>query len=135
MACFNEVLGDLQPASPQTCIVERGFVAYRRVTDVSPLWSYVHGAALVLAKPPGKDQVQTTRRSLGKNILYQPQLLLSDCDRFDLIYINTNDDNLVINIRAFDQTLQVIREEWEVLPPRGVKCFSLDNKNRTICRM
>jgi hypothetical protein len=135
MACFHEVLDDSQPASPQTCIVERGFVAYRRITDVSPLWSYIHGSALVLAKPPGRDQVQTTRSSLGKNILYQPQLSLSDCDRFDLIYINPNDDDLVINIRALDRTSQVIREELEVLPPRGVKCFSLDNKDRTIYRV
>jgi hypothetical protein len=135
VACFHEASEGSPSASSQTCIVERGFIAYRRVTDDSPLWSYVHGAAYVLAKPPDHDEVLTTRRTLGKSILYRPQLSLSDCDRFELIYINPNDCDLDIKVRLFDQTLQVIREESGVLPPRGVKYFSLDNKDRAIYRL
>jgi hypothetical protein len=135
MACFHETSEGLESFSPQTCIVERGFVAYRRVADNSPLWRYVHGAAYVLAKPPYQDKVQTTRRTLRKNLLYQPQLSFSDCDQFDLIYINPNDTDLAIKIRAFDQTAKVVREKSEVLSPRGVKIFSFDNKDRIICRV
>lgn len=135
MACFHESSDSLQKGSSQTCIVERGFTAYRRVTDEFPLWSYVHGAAYVLAKPPKQEDVQTTRRNLDRNILYQPQLSFSDCDGFDLIYINPNNCDLAVKVRLFDKTLQVIREESEVLPPRGVECISLDNKDRSIYRM
>ena len=133
MACFHETSKDFQLTQTSTCIVERGFVAYRRVTDDSPLWSYVHGVACVLAKSPDRDKVQSIRRALGKNIFYQPQLSLSDCDRFDLIYINPNDNDLTIKVRALDQTSQIIREESEVLPPRGVKYIFFDNEDRTIC--
>ena len=135
MACFHEPSKSSMSAPSQTCIVERGFTAYRRVTDEIPLWSYVHGAAYVLAKPPDHEEVQTTRRNLDRNILYQPQLSFSDCDGFDLIYINPNNCDLAVKVRLFDNTLQVIREESEVLPPRGVKYFSLDNKDRTIYRV
>jgi hypothetical protein len=134
MACFHETLEDFQSIR-QTRIVERGFVAYRRVTDDSPLWSYVHGAAYVLAKSPDQEQVQTIRRALSKNTLYQPQLSLSDCDKFDLIYINPNDSDLEINVRALNQTSKVIREESGVLPPHGVKYIFFDNKDRNISRV
>jgi hypothetical protein len=132
VACFHENLEYLKSIQPETCIVERGFVAYRRVTDASPLWSYIHGAAYLLAKSPGQNKVQSTRRILGKNYLYRPQLSFSDCDRFDLIYINPNDSNLAVKIRALDQNSKIIREESEVLCPRGVKIFSLNNSDRAI---
>ena len=103
--------------------------------DDSPLWSYIHGAAYSLAKPPSRDEVQTTRRAVGKNFLYQPQLSLSDCNRFDLIYINPDDRDLQIKVRALGQSSQIIREDSEVLPPRGVRVFSLNNKDRVIIRV
>ena len=131
MACFHEPLG-FNLIQPQTCIVERGFVAYRRVTDDSPLWSYIHGSAYILAKSPDQDKVQSTRRNLRENNFYRPQLSLSDCDRFDLIYINPNDSDLEIKVRALDQNSKVIREESEVLHPRGVKIFSMNNSDRAI---
>ncbi len=135
MAFFHNALEKTKPNQPQTCTVERGFAAYQRITDDSPLWSYIHGAAYVLAKPPDHDEVQTTRRTLVKKILYRPQLTLSDCDRFDLIYINPSDSNLEIKVRAYDQSAQLILEKSGVLPPRGVKCFSIDNKDRKTYRV
>jgi len=135
MACFHEIVGNSLPGPPQFCLVERGFVGYRRIEDDSLLWSYIHGAAYVLAKPPGRDEVQTTRRAIGKNLLYQPQLTLSDCDRFDLIYINPNDRDVKIKICLLDQSSNVIREESDVLSPRGVRVFPLENKDRTIFRV
>jgi hypothetical protein len=135
MACFHEPVENSKSNPSQFCIVERGFIAYRRVKDDSPLWSYVHGAAYALAKPPAQDEVQNIRRILRKNLLYQPQLSLSDCDRFDLIYINPNDSDLLVKVRALDQYSQIIQEDSEVLPPRGVRFFSFDNKNRAINRV
>lgn len=136
MAYFHEGLEEnSQQVLPQFCIVERGFAAYRRVLDDSLLWSYIHGAAYLLAKSPGKGEFQSTRRLLGKQFLYQPQLLFSDCDRFDLIYINPNDCDSAIKVRAFDRSLNLIREKSSILPPRGVKIFSLENENRGIHRI
>jgi hypothetical protein len=134
MACFHETSEDLQSIR-QTCIVERGFVAYQRLTDNSDLWSYVHGAAYVLAKSPDQEIAQTIRRTLRRNTFYQPQLSFSDCDKFDLIYINPNDRDLEISVRALDLNSQILREESKVLPPRGVTYISFDNKDRAISRV
>jgi len=135
MACFHEPVEDSTSNSFPFCIVERGFIAYRRVLDDSPLWSYIHGAAYVLAKSPSRDEVQTIRRTVKKFFLYQPQLSLSDCDRFDLIYINPENRDLMIKVRALDQSSQIIRADSEILPPRGVRVFSLDNKDHAILRV
>jgi hypothetical protein len=135
LAVFHDALEEIQNGPMQTCIAERGFSSYQRVTDNSPLWSYIHGAAYLLAKPPDQDEVQSTRRSIGKNTFYKPQLSLSDCGKFDLIYINPNDSDLEIKVRALDQTSLVVEEASGVLPPRGVKIFSMDNQDRTILRV
>ena len=135
LAVFHDALEEIQASPIQTCTAERGFSSYQRVTDNSPLWSYIHGAAYLLAKPPGQDEVRSTRRSIRKKTFYKPQLSLSDCGQFDLIYINPNDSDLEIKVRALDSASLVVREESGVLPPRGVKIFSMDNQERNILRV
>jgi hypothetical protein len=135
MAIFHETPEDSQFVQDQTCIAERGFASYRRVADDSALWSYVHGAAYLLSKSPGCDEVHTTRRAFGKNIIYRPQISFSDCDRFELIYINPNDSELAVKVNLLDQASKLIREESKVLPPRGVECIFINNKDRAVSRL
>ena len=135
MACFHETQESLKSPQSQTCIVERGFIAYQRIKDDCPLWSFVHGSAYILAKAPGKELTQTTRRGFRKKITYRPQVLLGDCNQFELIYINPNDKDLLVQIRLLNKDSNLIRETSEVLHSRGVKVIKFDNNFRTIHRV
>jgi hypothetical protein len=110
-------------------------VGYRRLSDETPLWSYMHGAAFVLAKPSGIDKPQTIRRSISQSLTYRPQVVMADCSRFDLIYINPMAEKQNIVVRSLNESGEEFENIESVIPARGAERFSFDNVNRAIWRI
>lgn len=135
MAFFHEANPSNESEEPETCITERGFVGYRRLSDKTPLWSYVHGAAFVLGKPPGIDKPEAIRRSISQYLTYRPQVVMADCSRFDLIYINPMMGEQRIIVRGLNKSGDEIEKMERVIPARGAERFSFGNKNQTIWRI
>jgi hypothetical protein len=135
MAFFHETDQSKESEEPFSCISEHGFVAYRRLSDETPLWSYVHGSAYVLAKPPEIDNPQTVRRSISQSVSYRPQVVMSDCSRFDLIYINPMAEKQQIVVRGLNKSGEEVEKIKRVIPERGAERFSFDNGNRDIWRI
>ncbi len=135
MAFFHEANQSKEPEEFYSCIAEHGFVGYRRLSDETPLWSYVHGSAFVLAKPPGIDKPQTVRRSISQSLAYRPQVVMADCSRFDLIYVNPMAEKQQIVVRGLNRSGEEVENIERVIPARGVERFSFDNENRAIWRI
>lgn len=135
MAFFHETNQSTESEESFSCITEHGFVAYRRPSDETSLWSYVHGSAFVLAKPPGIDKPQTVRRSISQSLTYRPQVMMSDCKRFDLIYVNPIAKKQEIVVRGLNKSGGEVESIRRIIPERGAERFSFDNENGAIWRI
>lgn len=135
MAFFHEANPSKESEEFNSCISERGFVGYRRLSDKTPLWSYVHGSAFVLGKPLGIDKPESIRRPISQSLTYRPQVVMADCSRFDLIYINPMAGKQRIVVRGLDKSGEEIEKIDRVIPERGAERISFDNKNQSIWRI
>jgi len=75
--------------SPErTCLVERGYVSYRRKSDESPLRSYVHGNLYGIAGNPLTGSLRTITQPAREVHEYQPQVRLDDCHHCEIALAN-----------------------------------------------
>lgn len=110
-------------------LTERGYVGYRRKGD--QLKSYCHGNLQSLAQTPrqkGYSYVAATTPPMR----YYPQLILSDCDKIELLYTNPSAKAKALKIDLFDYQGQKIGGYDTIIPPRGMRIVTLDNFNRKI---
>ena len=105
-------------------LTERGYVAYRRKGD--KLKSFCHGNLQSLAQAPGKKGYSYVAATTPP-MRYYPQLVVSDCERIELIYTNPSAKARGLVVSLFDYNSQKIGERNIIIPRRGVRIITVDN--------
>ncbi len=113
-------------------MVERNYLAFRRNSDASPIWAYVHGNTYALSRTDADAPLRSVAGRPGSKIPYRPQMRFDDCDAFDLVFSNTTNRKLEVEVRCLDAVRKLVRRDHAILPPRGVARIAVDNAKRDI---
>jgi len=117
-------------AARHSHLTERGYIGYRRRGD--SLKSYCHGNLQSLSRTAGKGGHGYVAVTEAKPEVYYPQLILSDCDRAELVYTNPSSKARRICVRAYARDGRLLRSVNSLVPPCGVSILPLDNADRAI---
>ncbi len=93
MAPLDRVFG-----TEQTCLVERGYVSYRRKSDSSPLRSYIHGNLYGISGNPDTNAFRVLTLPTRRKREYQPQVRLDDCNYCEVAIVNYSPKKLNVEI-------------------------------------
>lgn len=110
-------------------LTERGYIGYRRRGET--VKSFCHGNLQSLAQGEsgkGFSYVAAT----GKPLRYYPQLIISDCDRAELIYTNPSPRSKALKINLYGRQQEEIDQINAIVPSCGVRVISIDNRDRKI---
>lgn len=110
-------------------LTERGYVGYRR--HGGRLKSFCHGNLQSLAQAPGQRGYSYVAATTAP-MRYYPQLIVSDCHKFDLIYTNPSSKAQALTVGLFDRENKRIGERHIIVPSRGVRIIPIDNENGQI---
>lgn len=107
----------------KTCLAERGYTSFRRKTDPSPLWSYVHGNLFVLGCDKKSLKVRNLGRLISEPYFYRPQLSFEECSYFELFITNPTSQPLEMTLEWMDSQ-KVVSRVAHSLPVKGTSFFS-----------
>lgn len=110
-------------------LTERGYIGYRRKGD--RLKSFCHGNLQSLSQAPGQKNYSYVAATTPP-MRYYPQLILSDCQKAELIYTNPSAKARALQIGLFDRDSQKIDERNIIIPPRGARIITIDNSDGKI---
>jgi hypothetical protein len=123
---YSDIINEIEGKGSH--LTERGYIAYHRKND--ELKSFCHGNLQALAKTKNGKYRSIVGES--KNCSYYPQLILSDCLEFDLVYTNPTHKAQHISITFYDKENQEVTSVKELIPPLGVKSFTIENNSQHI---
>jgi hypothetical protein len=108
--------------------IDRQYVGFKRYGE--PLWSFAHGNVTALTHRPGarKFGCLTTRPKDGA--VYRPQIHFNDCDKFELVYVNSTLRKVDISVKFLNEDRKDILSLQEKISPAGIKVFEYNNKGR-----
>lgn len=110
-------------------ITERGYVSYKREGDA--IGSFCHGNLQSLSQGPDQKGFSYVAAT-SKPMRYHPQLILSDCNRVELIYTNPSPRAQPLKLHLFDKNNSVSGVINAIIPARGVRVINVDNADHAI---
>lgn len=111
-------------------ITERGYVGYKN--NSSDLYSYCHGNMKALSKSVHQNRVRSVVGRSKVKLRYRPQLLISDSDSLELIYVNPSPSQESLLLKFFDKQHQIVEEHFVEIPKFGTYLHKIDNSERLI---
>lgn len=111
----------------QTCISERGYIAYRNLSIGRRVWKFVHGNSNALQ---GHDSI---RRIFPRNFVFQPQVYFSDSTYAECFYVNPTDIILPLKITCYNSEGAIVKTHKVRLAPYSSYIFETDGSQ--VCRI
>lgn len=115
-------------ATKKSHLTERGYIAYHRKNE--KLKSFCHGNMQSLSKSENRKYQSVV--GVSSDCVYHPQLILSDCHEFELIYTNPTLQAQAIILNFYDKDNKELKRIEDVIKPLGVQCFKINNDNHAI---
>ncbi len=110
-------------------ITERGYISYQRTGEI--LDNYCHGNLQSVSKKIN-GKIKSIIGVSNEKIAYYPQMIFSDCTKFELLYVNPSSTPQDIKTVLRDYNNKVIQENSARIDSFGVHVMSFDNLDRTI---
>jgi len=120
---FHKVAHDVIFGKSPSCLFERGYTSYQRRSDNSPLRSYVHGNLSNCALDIRTLKIKNTAKAGAKNY-FNSQLMLDDCEFFELFLTNPIDAPLSFTAEFFDKEGVCIDKLQSRIPVQGLFSYS-----------
>lgn len=111
-------------------ICERGYVGYKRKGD--DLYSFCHGNMKSVSKSVNGKKVRSVVGRGVSPVRYKPQMVVSDCDRLELVYTNPAPTVETLRVNFIGHGQQQLDTQSLTIPKFGVRVLEIDNSQRKI---
>ncbi len=109
-------------------VTERGYLGF---SDNSIFWNFVHGNhnSAYLSKKNKIKSLMTMSFFINE---YFPQLTFNDCDKFDLVFTNSENMNVKYRIKTYDSENKIIDDKKFKLNSFNTTKASFENNDKKI---
>ncbi len=111
-------------------VAERGYLCFKRQGDA--LWGVVHGNLHGLSMRPGRTGLGYLAGRLHRDAPYRVPVRFDDVDRFELTFANPTPVPQRQILKLLDDDRGEVGRIEQVIQPRGVGLFSVDNHERKV---